>query len=163
MLAIMHFILDCMLLATAVGVMCGTLTEGPYVILAFVFLLFLTLADYLIMRSTYRYHKELAHSELYQKEPLWSTDKKQYTPEYLVTKPKLNLTYQPVGESAKNIDNRIRIDKYVENQDKQQSKSVYQKEKEITASKNTRDGQEEGDGIRVDTSLGYRRMTFDKL
>lgn len=203
-----HFATYCLCTVMCVAAMCKLPMENSALVYSFAVLLLFTLSSFLVMRSTYKYHHILYKEKIRLDSPAAYTDRKQYTPDYQVKKPRVDISYNPGNETVRNRENKIKIDGY-SNGD--QNASVYQnvseqeqpiveelKEQPIveepveqikksdeeikdivsdlpaedetikdscdeTVLEDSKRSYEEEDGIKVDTSLGYRRITFDDL
>ena len=165
------FVKDVMACMFYIYLMCRFPIFNSLIVLWFIFILFFTFVDFLIMKSIYAYRKKLAEAIFqYNEGNQKSTGNGRYMPEYQINKPKLDLSYHSVDDKKGPMLQKIPIDEYVKDNTKK-GKSVYQDvnldkqetEEKSTLTEITTHDYEQDDGVKVDTSLGYRRITFEDL
>lgn len=165
------FLKDVMACMLYIYFMCRFPISHSIIVLWFILILFFTSVDFLIMKSIYAYRKKLDEATFQYNEELQKrTGNGRYMPEYQINKPKLDLSYHAAEDKTGSMVQKIPIDVYVkENTNK--GKSVYQDvnldkqgtEEKSTFTETTTHAYEEENGVKVDTSLGYRRITFEDL
>lgn len=159
-LTAVFFVMDVMVCMLYVYLMCSFPIEHPIIILSFILILFFTFVDFLIMKSVFRYRKRLEEAIFqYNEELRKNTGYNRYIPEYQINKPKLDLSYHSVDDRQGVMEHKIAIDEYVKDRT-QKGKSVYQKQENDLAEAPAQMYEEEN-GVKVDTSLGYPRITFE--
>ncbi len=150
------YVKDCCRIIFYVYGLCRYPIYHMYQITIFIFLLFLTLVDFRIARSIYVYNRKLEENKLHYEKSLQQNGfKSRYLANYKFTKSEPDQPFQ-IEKMARNStkdEKKIKIDKRFVDGDVHNIYGSTEKSQKVKPK----------DGMVVDTSLGYRRITFEDI
>lgn len=131
-MAVLFVIGDFAGFASYIVLLCLSPVFDYVLVIAFVLLLVFMFADFLIMKSIFRYHGALAHEQFkYYDMIRRNAEKRKYPAEYQVSKPKLDITFSNNHDTTEVEEKKINIDEYLD-KNAEEPHSIYQKKEKTS-------------------------------